>query len=127
MTEAMSYIKLAEAVSQTVVGSGLPLLRVSYDPAGDVLYVHFTEQPVAADDSEFVGDDTVVRYRGSEVVVVTILRAGGNGEKREGKGRQAYSGHKGRTFCFEAAIQPSRDLIAGRRHWGKRKPPRVFY
>ncbi|MBE3572746.1 MAG: DUF2283 domain-containing protein [Moorella humiferrea] len=71
----MSYIKLAEAVSQAVVGSGLPLLRVSYDPVGDVLYVHFTEQPVAADDSEFVGDDTVVRYCGSEVVGVTILNA----------------------------------------------------
>lgn len=71
----MSYIKLAEAVSQAVVSSGLPLLRVSYDPVGDVLYMHFTEQPVAADDSEFVGDDTVVRYRGSEVIGVTILNA----------------------------------------------------
>ncbi|MBC7078057.1 MAG: DUF2283 domain-containing protein [Synergistales bacterium] len=61
MAEAMSYVKLAEAVSQAVVGSGLPLLRVSYDPAGDVLYVHFSEEPVAADDSEFVDDDTVGR------------------------------------------------------------------
>lgn len=75
MAEAMNYIKLAEAVSQAVVGSGLPLLRASYDPVGDVLYVHFTEQPVAADDSEFVGEDTVVRYCGSEVVGVTILNA----------------------------------------------------
>lgn len=75
MAEAMSYVKLAEAVSQAVVGSGLPLLRVSYDPAGDVLYVHFSEEPVAADDSEFVDDDTVVRYRGGEVVGVTILNA----------------------------------------------------
>ncbi|NPV29948.1 MAG: DUF2283 domain-containing protein [Firmicutes bacterium] len=75
MAEAMSYIKLAETVSQAVVRSGLPLLRASYDPVGDVLYVHFTEQPVAADDSEFVADDIVVRYRGNEVVGVTILNA----------------------------------------------------
>ncbi|SMB98431.1 Uncharacterized protein YuzE [Thermanaeromonas toyohensis ToBE] len=75
MAEAMSYVRLAEAVSQVVVGSGLPILRVSYDPEGDVLYVHFTEQPIAADDSEFVGDNTVVRYRDGEVVGVTILNA----------------------------------------------------
>lgn len=75
MAEAMSYVKLAEAVSQAVVGSGLPVIRVSYDPEGDVLYVHFTEQPVAADDSEFVTDDTVVRYRNGEVIGVTILNA----------------------------------------------------
>lgn len=75
MAEAMSYVKLAEAVSQAVVGSGLPLLRASYDPVGDVLYVHFSEEPVAADNSEFVDDDTVVRYRGGKVVGVTILNA----------------------------------------------------
>lgn len=75
MAEAMNYIKLAEAVSQAVVSSGLPLLQVSYDQAGDVLYVHFGEEPVAADDSEFVDDDTVVRYRAGKVVGVTILNA----------------------------------------------------
>lgn len=42
---------------------------------GDVLYVHFSDEPVAADDSEFVNDETVVRYRGGEVVGVTILNA----------------------------------------------------
>lgn len=75
MAEAMSYIKVAEAVSRVVMGSGLPLLRVSYDPAGDVLYIHFTEEPVKADDSEFMEDEVVVRYRGGEIVGVTILNA----------------------------------------------------
>ncbi|MEW6573656.1 MAG: DUF2283 domain-containing protein [Bacillota bacterium] len=75
MAEAMSYIKVAEAVSRVVMGSGLPLLRVSYDPAGDVLYIHFTEEPVKADDSEFIEDEVVVRYRGGEIVGVTILNA----------------------------------------------------
>jgi len=75
MAEAMSYIKVAEAVSRVVMGSGLPLLRASYDPAGDVLYIHFTEEPVKADDSEFMEDEVVVRYRGDEIVGVTILNA----------------------------------------------------
>ncbi|MGQ9496809.1 MAG: DUF2283 domain-containing protein [Desulfotomaculales bacterium] len=75
MAEAMSYIKVAEAISRVVMNSGLPLLRVSYDPAGDVLYVHFTEEPVKADDSEFTEDDVVIRYRGDKVVGVTILNA----------------------------------------------------
>ncbi|MEW6458090.1 MAG: DUF2283 domain-containing protein [Bacillota bacterium] len=75
MAEAMSYIKVAEAVSRVVMGSGLPLLRASYDPAGDVLYIHFTEEPLKADDSEFMEDEVVVRYRGDEIVGVTILNA----------------------------------------------------
>jgi len=37
-------------------------------------YVHSSAEPVAADDSGFVGGDTVVRYRGG-VVGVTILNA----------------------------------------------------
>ncbi|MGB9662032.1 MAG: DUF2283 domain-containing protein [Moorellaceae bacterium] len=75
MAETMNYIELAETVSRVVMNSGLPVLRVSYDAEGDVLYVHFTERPIAADDSEFIGDDTVVRFRGGEVVGVTILNA----------------------------------------------------
>ncbi|MGI9951421.1 DUF2283 domain-containing protein [Moorellaceae bacterium AZ2] len=75
MAEAVNYIELAEAVSRVVVGSGLPVVRISYDIEGDVLYVHFTERPVAADYSEFVADDMVVRYRNGEVVGVTILNA----------------------------------------------------
>jgi uncharacterized protein YuzE len=75
VAEAISYVKVAEAISRVVMDSGLPLLRVSYDPAGDVLYIHFTEEPVKADDSEFTEDDVVVRYRGDEIVGVTILNA----------------------------------------------------
>lgn len=41
MAQAISYVKLAEALSHVVMSSGLPLLRISYDSAGDVLYVHF--------------------------------------------------------------------------------------
>jgi uncharacterized protein YuzE len=75
MAEAMRCVKVAEAISQVVMNFGLPLMRVSYDAAGDVLYVHFAEEPVSADDSEFIEDDVVVRYRGDEVVGVTILNA----------------------------------------------------
>ncbi len=75
MAQAISYVKLAEALSHVVMSSGLPLLRISYDSAGDVLYVHFKEEPVAADDSELTEDDIVVRYRGDEIVGITILHA----------------------------------------------------
>ncbi len=75
MAEEMNYLKVAEAVSRVVLGAGLPLLRASYDPAGDVLYVHFSEEPVKSDDSEFIEDDVVVRYRGKKVIGITILNA----------------------------------------------------
>lgn len=75
MAEAVKYIEVAEAVSRVIAGKVLPPMRMSYDPAGDVLYVHFGEEPASADDSEFVEDDVVVRYRGEDVVGVTILNA----------------------------------------------------
>jgi uncharacterized protein YuzE len=75
VAEAVNYIELAEAVSRVIVGSGLVAIKVSYDAEGDVLYVHFAEEPAVADDSEFVADDMVVRYRNGEVVGVTILNA----------------------------------------------------
>ncbi|MEW6448641.1 MAG: DUF2283 domain-containing protein [Bacillota bacterium] len=75
MAQAIDYVKVAEALSQVVMGVGLPLLRVAYDPVGDTLYVHFTEEPVKADDSEFIENDVSVRYRGEDVVGITILNA----------------------------------------------------
>jgi len=39
-------------------------------------FIFTTEEPVKADDNEFTEDDVVVRYRGDEVVGVTILNAG---------------------------------------------------
>jgi uncharacterized protein YuzE len=68
MAQAIDYVKVAEALLQVVMGVGLPLLRVAYDPVGDTLYVHFTEEPVKADDSEFIENDVSVRYRGEDVV-----------------------------------------------------------
>ncbi|MDI6606804.1 MAG: DUF2283 domain-containing protein [Candidatus Omnitrophota bacterium] len=75
MAQAIDYVKVAEALLQVVMGVGLPLLRVAYDPVGDTLYVHFTEEPVKADDSEFIENDVSVRYRGEDVVGITILNA----------------------------------------------------
>lgn len=46
---------------------------VSYDDEADVLYFSF-EKPQKATDSEQI-DDAVIRYRGKDVVGVTIINA----------------------------------------------------
>ncbi|MCC7363419.1 MAG: DUF2283 domain-containing protein [Dehalococcoidia bacterium] len=45
-----------------------------FDAEADVLYVNF-ERPSVADDSELTDDDVIVRYRGDDVVGLTILHA----------------------------------------------------
>ena len=49
-------------------------LVVDYDREADVLYVSF-RRPQKATDSELRDDGILVRYRGDEVVGVTILEA----------------------------------------------------
>ena len=49
-------------------------LVVDYDREADVLYVNF-RRPQKATDSELRDDGILVRYRGDEVVGVTILDA----------------------------------------------------
>lgn len=74
MAQAISYVKFAEALSRVVMNSGIPLFRVSYDSVGDVRYVNVKEEPVVADDSKLTENDIVVRYRGDEIVGVTIMQ-----------------------------------------------------
>jgi len=49
-------------------------MHCTYDEAADVMYVNF-EPGAEATDSELGPDDIVVRYRGDEVVGLTILHA----------------------------------------------------
>jgi len=46
----------------------------SYDPEADVLYVSF-EDGAKASNSELTDNDVIVRYRGDEMVGLTILHA----------------------------------------------------
>jgi uncharacterized protein YuzE len=46
----------------------------SYDREADVLYVSF-EDGAEASDSELTDDDIIVRYRGDEMIGLTILHA----------------------------------------------------
>lgn len=54
----------------------LPSKQVSFDfdDEADVLYVSF-EQPQGTTDSELTDEGVIVRYRGAQVVGVTILNA----------------------------------------------------
>jgi uncharacterized protein YuzE len=48
--------------------------EVDYDEEADVVYISF-RKPQRATESEFIGDDIVLRTRGNEVVGLTILYA----------------------------------------------------
>ncbi len=47
---------------------------IDYDEEADVLYISF-RKPQDADDSELRDDGIIVRYKGKEVVGLTILNA----------------------------------------------------
>lgn len=47
---------------------------LDFDEEADVLYVSF-ERPQEATDSELAEDDVILRYRGEQLVGVTILNA----------------------------------------------------
>jgi uncharacterized protein YuzE len=64
------YIRLLPAVKQTTRG----YLWTSYDAEADVLYVNF-KKPSHATDSELTDDDVIIRYRGEEIIGLTILHA----------------------------------------------------
>lgn len=72
-------------MANVAIDEYLPMLRLvrkapgghmwsTYDAEADVLYVNF-ERPSVADDSELTDDDVIVRYRGDDVVGLTILHA----------------------------------------------------
>ena len=47
---------------------------MDYDEEADVLYMSFGE-PQEADDSELTEEEMIVRYKGDEVIGVTVLNA----------------------------------------------------
>ena len=49
-------------------------MQCTYDEPADVIYMNF-EPGADATDSELGPDDIIVRYRGEEIVGLTILRA----------------------------------------------------
>lgn len=49
-------------------------MQCTYDEPADVIYMNF-EPGADATDSELGPDDIIVRYRGEEIIGLTILRA----------------------------------------------------
>ena len=70
ITNIKDYVKLVPAVKRSPTGQ----LWSSYDADADVLYISF-EQPSPSSDSELTDDDVIVRYRGEEMIGLTILHA----------------------------------------------------
>ena len=50
------------------------LMQCTYDEPADVIYMNF-EPGAEATDSELGPDDIIVRYRGEEIIGLTILHA----------------------------------------------------
>ncbi|MFA7149015.1 MAG: DUF2283 domain-containing protein [Syntrophomonadaceae bacterium] len=74
MAATVNYLDMVEVLARTVINEAFPVLRASYDQEGDVFYIQFAEG-VKADNSEFIEDDVVVRYKDDKVVGITILNA----------------------------------------------------
>jgi len=69
--------KLADSLTRAVpVLIGFPAQRfwVDYDREADVLYISF-ERPQEATDSEMTENGMLLRYRGDQLVGVTVLNA----------------------------------------------------
>ena len=49
-------------------------IKMSYDPEGDVLYIHFGE-PQPADDSDITDEGVIIRLREGKIVGLSILNA----------------------------------------------------
>ncbi|HBL30849.1 MAG TPA: hypothetical protein DD490_28775 [Acidobacteria bacterium] len=76
---------------------------VDYDKEADVLYISF-RRPQRATDTQEVGEGVLLRYRGEELVGMTILEASTRAE--------------GRTALPEAARTP----VVPRRRSARRQP-----
>jgi len=70
MIDPKEFLKL----TPTILKSPGKLLWTRYDEQADVLYMNF-EKPAVATDSELTEDDIIVRYRGDEVIGLTVLHA----------------------------------------------------
>jgi uncharacterized protein YuzE len=64
------YLELVPALLRTPHRE----LWSNYDADADVLYLNF-KKPSSATDSELTDDDVIVRYRGDEVIGLTVLHA----------------------------------------------------
>lgn len=64
---------------------GMPARRysVDYDEEADVLYISF-ERPQEATDTEATDDGLLMRYRGEELVGITVLNASTRTEEARG-------------------------------------------
>ncbi len=72
----MALVQLSDFldVIPAVLQSPHRAMHCTYDELADVIYVNF-EPGAEATDSEFGADDVIVRYRGDEVIGLTILHA----------------------------------------------------
>jgi len=61
-------------LAPTILKSPGKLLWTRYDEQADVLYINF-QKPSVATDSELTDDDVIVRYKGDEVIGLTVLHA----------------------------------------------------
>jgi len=73
MAKAEMIDELARIFSH-VVPLGIEHLWMDYDEEADVLYLTF-QKPAEADDSELREDGIIVRYKGNDVVGMTIPNA----------------------------------------------------
>ena len=62
----------------SLVGFPVPRYWVDYDQEADVLYISF-ERPQRATDTEMTDDGLLLRYRGEDLVGVTVLNASTRG------------------------------------------------
>jgi uncharacterized protein YuzE len=68
--DPQAFLNLVPAVRQSPGHS----MQCTYDEPADVIYMNF-EPGVEATDSELGPDDIIVRYRGEEIIGLTILHA----------------------------------------------------
>lgn len=68
--DPQAFLNLVPAVRQSPGHS----MQCTYDEPADVIYMNF-EPGVEATNSELGPDDIIVRYRGEEIIGLTILHA----------------------------------------------------
>lgn len=74
---AVNTLSLRQAVVQSIpllLNFPTPKFWVDYDCEADVLYISF-DRPQNATDSEMTDDGFLLRYRGEQLIGVTILDA----------------------------------------------------
>jgi uncharacterized protein YuzE len=70
LVQLSDFLDMIPAVLQAPQRS----MQCTYDEPADVMYINF-EPGVEATDSDLGPDDIIVRYRGDEVIGLTILHA----------------------------------------------------